>query len=171
MTLLEALRVPAPPEFRVVYDNPQNAGGVDPATGQPYPAVGQYADVNTNTVHTTRGFSRRQIAQDVGQLFGYNVLAPGDRMFFSKLLGTDPGAWENRHGSEAMGGGGATGDEAFSDYYALAATGGLKPGQSMSWGDVSIDPAVLRKFSGAIVRLGRRRGLPALNLTEALSGR
>lgn len=169
-TLLDRLAyVPAPPTFQVVYDNPQNAGGVDPATGQPYPAVGQYADVNTNTVHTTRGFGKRQIAQDVGQLFGYGVLQPGDRTFFSKLLGTDPAAWENKHGSEAMGAGGVTGDEAFADYYALAATGGLKPGESMAWGDVSIDPERLRQFSAAVGRLGKRRGLPALNLTQALA--
>lgn len=161
--------VPAPRQYSVVYDNPQDAGGLNPATGQPYPAVGQYADTTTNTVHTTRGFSKRAIAQDVGQLFGYNTLDDGQRRFFSRLLGVDPNRWSNTHGADPQGGGGVTGDEAFADYYAMEATGGMKPphrrrdgtlvGSSMTWGDVPIDPVKLKKFGAAIRRLAIRQHL------------
>jgi hypothetical protein len=165
-TLLDSL-VPAPPKFSIVYDNPTNAGGVDPATGQPYPSVGQYADPATNTVHTTRGYSRRLIAQDLGQLVGYNVLGDGDRHYFSRLLGTDPSAWSSGVGAQPgrLGGG----DEAFANYYSVAATGGLKPRESLAVGDTSIDPGVLRQFTVAMGRLGKRRHLEPLNLTEALA--
>jgi hypothetical protein len=64
-----------------------------------------------------------------------------------------------------------TGDEAFADYYALSATGGLGKGESMAWGDVSIDPQKLHQFSAALGRLGRRQHLAPLNLTEALTAR
>lgn len=147
--------VPAPPRYSVVYDNPQNAGGVDPATGQPYPAVGQYADPATNTVHSTKGYSSRLVAQDVGQLVGYNVLTPGDRVFFSRLLKT--GAWDGKQGAKV--GQKQAGSEAFANYYAVAATGGLKPGESLAWGETPIDPKTLRKYTAALQRLGRRRGL------------
>jgi hypothetical protein len=158
--------VPAPPEFSVVYSNPQNAGGIDPATGQPFPAVGQYADINTNTVHTTRGLSNRSVAQDIGQLFGYSILTPGDRNYFSRLLGTDPANWENKSGANVMSN---HGDEAFANYYSVAATGGLGKGESLILGETSIDPRKLRQFSKAISRLGKRRGLKPLNLLEALA--
>lgn len=164
-SLLSSL-VPAPPEFSVVYSNPKDAGGIDPATGQPFPAVGQYADINTNTVHTTRGFGERQIAQDIGQLFGYNVLTPGDRHYFSRLLGTDPANWENKSGANVQG---EHGDEAFANYYSVAATGGLDKGEGLMLGMTSIDPRRLKKFSKAINRLGKRRGLEPLNLLEALA--
>jgi hypothetical protein len=110
-------------------------------------------------VHTTKGYSKRAIAQDVGQIFAYNDLQPGDRIYFSKLLGTDPNRWDNLHGANPQGGGAATGDEAFSDYYALAATGGLRPDESMAWGDISIDHEKLKKFTAALARLGKRYGL------------
>lgn len=151
--------LPAPLHFSVVYDSPQNAGGVNPATGQPYPAVGQYADTNTNTVHTTPGFSKRQIAQDVGQLVGYNVLTPGDRIAFSKVLGTDPAEWSSAQGAQP--GAAAGGDEAFANYYAVAATGGLKKGESLAMGDTTIDPAILKKFTAMASRMGKRYKLPA----------
>lgn len=150
--------VPAPAQFSVVYDSPKDAGGINPKTGQPFPAVGQYADINTNTVHTTPGFSKRQVAQDVGQLVGYNVLTPGDRAFFSKMLGVDPAKWENKEGADVTG---QTGDEAFANYYAIAATGGLQKGESLAMGMTSIRPDRLRKFTAAIGRLGKRYKLPA----------
>ena len=159
--------MPAPPHFNIVFDSPQNAGGVNPATGPPYPAVGQYADTTTNTVHTTPGFNKRLIAQDVGQLVGYNVLNDGDRHFFSKLLGTDPTNWTS--GGGANPGAGRGGDEAFASYYAVAATGGLKPpkrhkdgtitGESLAFGDTPIDPKKLKLFTAAMVRLGQRQHL------------
>jgi hypothetical protein len=151
--------VPAPPKYSVVYDNPQNAGGVDPTTGQPYPAVGQYADTNTNTVHTTRGYGKRAIAQDVGQIFGHNVLDSGQQAFFTKLLLGTNHPWENPQGAQPEGMAAATGDEAFADYYALAATGGLQRGQSLAWGDVSIDRRKLKLFGAALRRLGSRQHL------------
>jgi hypothetical protein len=152
-----AYYVPAPPKYSIVVDNPQNAGGINPATGQPYPAVGQYADTNTNTVHTTKGFTPRMVAQDVGQLFGYGVLSPGDRNYFSRLLGTDPARWSSGQGANP--GRLQGGDEAFANYYAVAATGGLKKGESLAMGDTSIDPAKLRQFTAAVQRVGRRHGL------------
>lgn len=163
-TLLDSL-VPAPPQFSIVYDG--GAGYNPGSTGAQ--SVGQYADTNTNTVHTTRGFGRRAIAQDIGQIFGYSVLSPGDRHYFSTLLGTNPDTWDNLHGANPQGGGAVTGDEAFADYYALAATGGLKPGEVMQWGDVSVDPTKIGKFAAAVNRLGARRGLKPLNLTQALA--
>ena len=162
--------VPAPPSFNVVFDNPKDAGGIDPATGKPWPIVGQYADEYTNTVHSTKGFGKRAIAQDVGQLFGANVLDDGQRYYFARLLGVKPDSWgKSTEGSLVRGYANATADEAFGDYYALAATGGLAPGVSMAWGDVSIDRRKLRKFSAAINRLGQRQHLPRLNLTHALA--
>lgn len=155
--LSSARYVPAPPKYTIVYDSPQNAGGVDPATGQPFPAVGQYADINTNTVHTTPGMTRRQVAQDVGQLFGYGVLSPGDRQYFSRTLGVQQAPWENVQGAKV--GTSATGDETFANYYAVAATGGLRPGESVLMGETSIDPERLQKFAAALKRLGKRRGL------------
>lgn len=165
-SLLSSL-VPAPPQFSIVYSNPTDAGGIDPATGQPYPAVGQYADINTNTVHTTRGLSKRQVAQDVGQLFGYGVLSPGDRKFFSRILGVAGAPWENLHGAKV--GAPVTGDETFANYYAVAATGGPRKGESILMGETSIDPRRLRQFSAALGRLGKRQGLKPLNLLEALA--
>lgn len=159
--------VPAPPHYSIVYDNPANAGGIDPATGQPFPAVGQYADTNTNTVHTTRGTSRRSIAQDVGQLVGYNVLTPGDRHYFQRILGVGDAPWDNVHG--AQNGAPVTGDETFANYYSVAATGGVRAGESLLLGETSIDARKLRQFTSAIGRLGRRNHLPALNLLEALA--
>jgi hypothetical protein len=152
-----AFYVPAPPQYRIVYDSPQNAGGVDPATGQPFPAVGQYADPATNTVHTTPGMTRRQVAQDVGQLFGYNVLHPGDRHYFQRVLGVQGSPLENVQGAKV--GAPESFDEAFANYYAVAATGGLKPGESVLMGQTSIDADRLRKFTAALKRLGKRRDL------------
>jgi hypothetical protein len=166
-TLVNSLYTPAPPQYSIIYDSPQDAGGVDPATGRPYPAVGQYADPATNTVHTTRGFSRRQISQDVGQLFGYNVLSDGDRNYFSRLLGTDPARWTSGHGAQP--GGMHGGDEAFANYYAVNATGGLGKGESLLMGDTSIDSAKLHQFSAALSRLGHRQHLAPLNLAQALA--
>jgi hypothetical protein len=80
-TLVDSLYTPAPAKFSIVYDG---GAGYDPGSTDAK-AVGQYADTNTNTVHTTRGFSKRQIAQDVGQIFGYNTLSDGDRSYFSRL--------------------------------------------------------------------------------------
>jgi hypothetical protein len=149
--------IPAPTGYKVVVDNPTDAGGIDPATGQPYKSVGQYADPATNTVHTTRGYDRRMVAQDVGQLVGYNVLTAGDRNYFSRLLRTDPKVWVSGQGAQPgrLGGG----DEAFANYYAVAATGGLRKGESVAMGDTSIDPVVLQRFTAALQRLGRRRNL------------
>ena len=153
----DARYIPAPPKYTVVYDSPQNAGGIDPATGQPFPSVGQYADVNTNTIHSTPGMPRRQVAQDVGQLFGYGVLAPGDRQYFQRILGVKDAPWDNVQGAKV--GASATGDETFADYYGVAATGGLKAGESVLMGQTSIDPERLRKFTAALKRLGKRRDL------------
>ena len=153
----DAKYIPAPPKYTIVYDSPQNAGGVDPATGQPFPAVGQYADVNTNTVHSTPGMPKRQVAQDVGQLFGYGVLAPGDRQYFQRVLGVKDAPWDNVQGAKV--GAAATGDETFANYYAIAATGGLKPGESVLMGQTSIDAERLKKFTAALKRLGKRRDL------------
>lgn len=143
--------VPAP-QYSVVYDN---GAGYDPGNTDAR-SIGQYADTNTNVVHTTKGFSKRQIAQDVGQLLAYQALSPGDRNAFSRVLGTDPGYWTDLH---ANAGGREAGDEAFSNYYAVAATGGLKPGESIAWGNTTIDPAVLKKYTAMLQRLGRRHGL------------
>jgi hypothetical protein len=162
-TLVDSLYTPAPAKFSIVYDN---GAGYDPGSTDAK-AVGQYADTNTNTVHTTRGFSKRQIAQDVGQIFGYNTLSDGDRNYFSRLLGAK--TWNNLHGANPQGSDGMTGDEAFADYYALSATGGLGKGESMAWGDVSIDPQKLHRFSAALGRLGQRQHLAPLNLTQALA--
>lgn len=147
--------VPAPPVYHVVYDGGAgyNAGSTDAQS------IGQYADTNTNTVHTTRGFTRQMIAQDVGQIFGYSVLTPGDRVYFSKLLGTDPAYWTDLHSNSPTNMGHEAGDEAFANYYSIAATGGLKHGEGMLLGNTSIDPEKLRKFTAAIGRLGKRRGL------------
>lgn len=153
----DAKYIPAPPKYTIVYDSPQNAGGIDPATGQPFPAVGQYADINTNTVHTTPGMSRRQVAQDVGQLFGYGVLSPGDRHYFSRTLGVGDAPWENVQAAKV--GAPVTGDETFANYYAVAATGGLKPGESVLMGETPIDAERLRKFTAALKRLGKRHNL------------
>lgn len=149
--------IPAPPKYSIVYDSPQNAGGVDPATGQPFPSVGQYADTNTNTVHTTPGLSKRQVAQDVGQIFGYSALSPGDRQYFSRVLGVGSAPWENVQGAKV--GAPVTGDETFADYYAVAATGGLKRGDSILMGNTPIDPERLQKFTEALKRLGKRHKL------------
>lgn len=159
--------LPAPPQYSVVYDSPQNAGGIDPATGQPFPAVGQYADTNTNTVHTTRGTSKRSVAQDVGQIFGYGVLSPGDRHYFQRILGVGGAPWDNVHG--AQNGAPVTGDETFANYYSVAATGGVKPGESLLLGETAIDPHRLRQFTSAMGRLGKRQNLKPLNLLEALA--
>lgn len=155
--LADTRYIPAPPKYTIVYDSPTNAGGINPETGQPFPSVGQYADVNTNTVHTTPGLPRRQVAQDVGQLFGYGVLSPGDRQYFTRILGAGDAPWDNVQGAQV--GAPVTGDETFADYYAVAATGGLKPGESLAMGNTSIDPERLRKFTAALKRLGKRRGL------------
>lgn len=143
------------PEYTVVYDN---GAGYNPGSTDAQ-SVGQYADTNTNTVHTTRGFTKRQIAQDVGQLFGYNVLTPGDRNYFSRLLGTDPAYWTDLHANSPAVGTQEAGDEAFANYYSLAATGGLQRGESLLMGNTAIDPERLRKFTAAVKRLGRRQGL------------
>jgi hypothetical protein len=155
--LADARYVPAPPKYSIVYDSPQNAGGIDPATGQPFPSVGQYADINTNTVHTTPGLSKRQVAQDVGQIFGYGTLTPGDRQYFQRILGVKGAPWDNTQGAKV--GAPVTGDETFADYYAVAATGGMKPGDSLLMGNTSIDPERLRKFTAALKRLGKRHKL------------
>jgi hypothetical protein len=147
--------VPAPPKFSVVYDG---AAGYDPGSTDAQ-AVGQYADTNTNTVHTTRGNTKRAIAQDVGQLFANNVLDSGQQAFFTKLLLGANHPWANMHGAQPEGQAAATGDEAFSDYYALEATGGLAPNESMAWGDVPIDHRKLKLFGAAIRRLAQRQHL------------
>lgn len=163
-TLVDLL-VPAPPQVSVVYDGGAgyNAGSTDAQS------LGQYADTNTNTVHTTRGFTPRMIAQDVGQIFGYSVLQPGDRTYFSKLLGTSPDYWTDLHANSPTNMGHEAGDEAFADYYSVAATGGLKHGEGLLLGDTSIDPVRLHKFTAAINRLGKRRNLRPLNLAELLA--
>lgn len=159
-------RVPAPPQFSIVYDGGAgyDAGSTDAQS------VGQYADTNTNTIHTTRGFTPQMIAQDVGQVFGYSVLHPGDQTFFSKLLGTDPTYWTDLHAnSTPTGVGREAGDEAFADYYSVAATGGLRRGEGLLLGNTSIDPSRLRRFTAALDRLGRRRGLKPLDMRQALA--
>lgn len=147
--------VPAPPKYSVVVDG---GAGYDPGSTDAR-SIGQYADTNAMVVHTTKGFSRRQVAQDVGQLFAYQTLTPGDKLYFSRLLKTDPAYWTDLHANSPAGGSKEAGDEAFSNYYAIAATGGLKPGESIAWGNTSIDPKTLKKYTAALQRLGRRHGL------------
>ena len=149
--------VPAPPKYSVVYDN---GAGYDPGNTDSR-SIGQYADTNTGIVHTTRGFSRRMIAQDVGQLLGYQALSAGDRVYFSRLLGTDPGYWTDLHANSPAGATKQAGNEAFANYYSVAATGGLKKGESLVLGNTSIDPDRLKAFTAALQRLGRRRNLKA----------
>lgn len=161
-TVLDTL-MPAPEHYSVVYDG---GAGYDPGSTDAQ-SIGQYADTNTNTVHTTRGFTPRMIAQDVGQIFGYSVLTPGDRTYFSKMLGTDPTYWTDLHANS--GHGNEAGDEAFADYYSVAATGGLKHGEGLLLGNTSIDPTILHKYTAALSRLGKRRGLPPLHLLDALA--
>jgi hypothetical protein len=67
--------------------------------------------------------------------------------------------WTDLHANSRAGASKPAGDETFSDYYAVAATGGLGRGESLVWGNTPISRAKLKKFTAALERLGRRQHL------------
>lgn len=161
--LLETLAPPAPPRAGLLYEDKLENAGV--------PMYGAYADTDQMVVHALKGqpLSKVGAGHELGHLFTAQILTAGDRNYFSRMLGTDPGYWNNTAGANP--GGRVAGDEAFADYYAAAAAGvNLKTGGYTGY--VAVDPRTFRKFTAALTRVGARRGLSPLDLRAFLaSGR
>lgn len=144
-SLLDTL-VPAPPVMNF-------AQGVAPGTPAGVMSPAQ-TDFTTNTIYSTQPLERYDRAHEVGHLFDSQILSPGDRNFFQKLMHAPSGAWNQ--GSAADTGGGPS--EWFGDYYAAAVVD-MDPDHEMLGNYAQIGPKRLKRFEQALGRLGRRHGL------------
>jgi hypothetical protein len=139
---------PAPPLINYVQ-------GVAP--GVPADAMGNAAYVpESHTVYSQGKPDRYSRAHEAGHAFDSEVLNPGQRVLFQRLMGLPAGPWSTGTGLQGL----RSPSEWFADYYSAAANH-VNPRLENTAAYATITPKRLKRFENALVRLGRQQRLAA----------
>lgn len=139
--------VPAPPHITYVTSLP--AGDENTTSDEADPATG--------TVYTNGNTGRFARGHETGHIFDAEILTPGDRNYFQRILQAPTGPWNRGTGATIEGL--RSPSEWFADYYGAAAMH-LDPTRELVSAYAPIGPVRLARFEAALGRVGRRHHLP-----------
>jgi hypothetical protein len=147
-TVLESLRVPAPPKVEYIR-------GLPPGTTEAELSGNASSDGAAGKIYFQGILGRSTRAHELGHLLDHQVLTDGDRQYFQRLMHAPAGDW--RSGTGLLGGLRSP-SEWFADYYQASALG-LDPTRQNEAAYATIGPKRLQRFEKALDRLTTRRGL------------